>query len=117
LRVEAVPRDAAIIEIREIFQHPLGVMAAVGTAHDERARGFLAVVLLYRLVHVEREFHEALARFVIRIFWLVLDRDSVPSLVARGEGIALRQRRRQKCPGAELRSGEAAGVDDDLSIP
>jgi hypothetical protein len=74
-------------------------------------------VLLHRLVHVERELHEALARFVLRIFRLVLDRDAVPSLVTRGEGIAFRERRRQERPGAELRSGEAAGVNDDLSIP
>ena len=74
-------------------------------------------MLLHRRVHVERELHDALARLVIRVFRLVLDRDAVPSLVARGEGVALREGRGLERPGAELRPGEATRVDDDFSIP
>src|SRR5207302_10780735 len=56
-------------------------------------------------------------RFVIRVFRLVLDRDAVPSLVARGEGVALRERRGLECPGAELSPREAAGMNDHLPVP
>src|SRR5262249_47582168 len=60
LRVITVARDAAIIEIRKILQHPFGMMAAVRSAHYQRARRCFPVVLLHCLGHVERELHEAL---------------------------------------------------------
>src|ERR1035441_7428677 len=92
-------------------------MAAVGAAHDQGSRGLPSVMIPHRLIHVEREFEQALARLVIGVLRMVLNRRAVPTLIAGGKGIASGEHDRLERAGAEFCSRESACENRDFAIP
>jgi hypothetical protein len=69
------------------------------------------------LLRIESQLPDPTARFVVSVFRLFSNRESVPTLIAGGEGVTLLERCRLERSGGELRPRKATREDGELAIP
>ena len=117
VRGDAVPREAAVVFLRVVLHHHLGVVAAVRATHHERAPRWLPVVAADQGLRVLRELQDPAPRLVVLVLGLIDDGEAVPALIAEGVRVALLQSHRLEGARGVLVARESARAHGELSVP